>query len=261
MKVKNFQEVLSNNRFEFLLFALLLLLFDKIFVPDVNIYTTYIWPFNMIILGFAAVGIFKERFRYIIWIKNVLFILSVLIPLLFFTIVRNPVLVQSAFLVYTFYYTLIFIEVLYQIFRKSEATISVVYGSISGFLLLIVIAQFTFCWLNTTTQILSAGWCRKHSIYLQSVVLFQYGYDGYCGIWRHNTCFWRRTPYNYVFHHCWTILHGGTCRYYYLQIQPSEVEQRIEKLFIIIYKFARFLTFTISFHSLCNVIFILLRLS
>ena len=57
---------------------------------------------------------------------------------------RNPVLVQSAFLVYTFYYTLIFIEVLYQIFRKSEATISVVYGSISGFLLLIVIAQFTF---------------------------------------------------------------------------------------------------------------------
>ncbi|HQX45647.1 MAG TPA: ion channel, partial [Saprospiraceae bacterium] len=144
MKVKNFQEVLSNNRFEFLLFALLLLLFDKIFVPDVNIYTTYIWPFNMIILGFAAVGIFKERFRYIIWIKNVLFILSVLIPLLFFTIVRNPVLVQSAFLVYTFYYTLIFIEVLYQIFRKSEATISVVYGSISGFLLLIVIAQFTF---------------------------------------------------------------------------------------------------------------------
>ncbi|MBK7305495.1 MAG: hypothetical protein IPI90_20195 [Saprospiraceae bacterium] len=144
MKVKNFQEVLSVNRFEFLLFALLLLLFDKIFVPDVNIYTTYIWPFNMIILGFAAVGIFKERFRYIIWIKNVLFILSVLIPLLFFTIVRNPVLVQSAFLVYTFYYTLIFIEVLYQIFRKSEATISVVYGSISGFLLLIVIAQFTF---------------------------------------------------------------------------------------------------------------------
>ncbi|MBK7694472.1 MAG: hypothetical protein IPI30_09155 [Saprospiraceae bacterium] len=144
MKVKNFQEVLSVNRFEFLLFALLLLLFDKIFVPDVNIYTTYIWPFNMIILGFAAVGIFKERFRYIIWIKNVLFILSVLIPLLFVTIVRNPVLVQSAFLVYTFYYTLIFIEVLYQIFRKSEATISVVYGSISGFLLLIVIAQFTF---------------------------------------------------------------------------------------------------------------------
>lgn len=144
MKVKNFQEVLSDNLFEFLLFALLLLLFDKIFVPDANIYTTYIWPFNMIVLGFAAVGIFKERFRYIIWIKNVLFILSVLIPLLFVSIVRNPLLVQLAFLVYTFYYTLIFIEVLYQIFRKSVATISVVYGSISGFLLLIVIAQFTF---------------------------------------------------------------------------------------------------------------------
>ena len=144
MRGKRLQEILSDNRFELLLFALLLLLFDKIFVPDANIYTSYVWPINMIILGFAAAGIFKERVRYIVWLKNLLFILSVLIPLLFVVIVKIPFLVQLAFLVYTTYYTLIFIEVLYQIFRKSEATLSVILGSVSGFLLLIVIAQFTF---------------------------------------------------------------------------------------------------------------------
>ena len=43
-----------------------------------------------------------------------------------------------------FYYFLIFIEVLRQIFQKAETNISVVFGSISGYLLLVVMAQFTY---------------------------------------------------------------------------------------------------------------------
>jgi hypothetical protein len=49
------------------------------------------------------------------------------------------------------YYSIIFSEVLRQIFQRSEATVSVILGSVSGFLLMIVIAQFAFLQLEYAT--------------------------------------------------------------------------------------------------------------
>lgn len=131
-------------RYEVLLIALLLLLFDRIFFTNAQFYTSYVWPFNMIILGVASQLIFKERVSFFRWIKNVLFLLSVLIPLIFSFIVTNYLLVEFTFLVYVIYYTLIFTEVLRQIFQRSETNFSVIFGSVSGYLLLVVIAQFAF---------------------------------------------------------------------------------------------------------------------
>ncbi len=139
---------LHNFRFELLLAALLLLLFDKIFVADNDFFTRYVWPFNMIVLGLASVGIFKERNIWVQWLKNILFVISVLVPLFFARIVQFPVLTEAIFLTYTAYYALILVEVLRQIFQKSETTLSVVFGSVCGFLLLIVVALFIFLFLE-----------------------------------------------------------------------------------------------------------------
>lgn len=135
---------LHNYRLEFLTGALILLLFDKaLFINDV-FFTQYIWPFNMIVLGIASMGIFNETNKAVRWFKNVLFILSIIIPLLFAQIVQFKWLTEVAFIIYIVYYFLIFVEVLRQIFQKTETNLSVIFGSISGYLLLIVIAQFTY---------------------------------------------------------------------------------------------------------------------
>lgn len=139
---------LNNYRFEFLLAGLLMVLFNKAFFLDEHFYTTYMWPVNMVILGITSFGIFKERELWVRWIKNILFLCSVLIPIFFQYLFMNTMVVQLSFLVYTAWYTLIFVEVMRQIFQRSETTVSVVFGSISGFLLLIVITQFVFLQLE-----------------------------------------------------------------------------------------------------------------
>ena len=54
---KAVQNKLSTYRYEFLLFALLLLIFDKIFFLESEIYLRFVWPFNMIIISIACYGI------------------------------------------------------------------------------------------------------------------------------------------------------------------------------------------------------------
>lgn len=135
---------LHTYRFELLLIALTLLLFDKAFIPNHQFFTKVVWPFNMIILGITSFGIFNERVGIIKIAKNILFLFSIIIPLIFEFIVQSSVLTQLSFWIYIIYYCFIFIEILRQIFEKSESSISVIFGSVSGYLLLIVIAQFSF---------------------------------------------------------------------------------------------------------------------
>ncbi|MDX1902906.1 MAG: ion channel [Thermonemataceae bacterium] len=131
-------------RFEILLVALLLVLFDKIFFADAQFFTKYIWSANMIFLGLASIGIFKEQNFWLKWFRNILLLLTVLVPIFFGLIAQNKLLLELALAVYALYYSLILAEVLRQITKKSETDLSVIFGSISGFLLLIVIALFAF---------------------------------------------------------------------------------------------------------------------
>lgn len=138
------KQFLHNYRLELLLIALLLLLFDKAFFTNDAFFTKYVWPFNMVILGVASFGIFKERNNSIKLLKNTLFVSSILIPIFFSLIIINAKITQLSFVIYIAYYFLIFIEILRQIFQKAETNLSVVFGSVSGYLLLVVIAQFTY---------------------------------------------------------------------------------------------------------------------
>lgn len=132
-------------RFEFLLLSLCLVLFNKIFFPDQDVYVRYVWPVNMILLGLASRVIFKEEhIRFLRWSKNTLFLGSVLIPLFAGFVFSSKIWSITGILVYISYYIIILTEVLRQITRRGEINLSVILGSLCGYLLLIIIATFSF---------------------------------------------------------------------------------------------------------------------
>lgn len=140
--------LLHRVRFELLLGALLMVLFNKIFVPSQDIYIRYVWPVNMLLLGIASVGMFREQSLAMRIFKNILFLMSIMVPFFASTVFSNPVLSGISLVAYILYYLLIFAEVMRQITRRSEVTIGIVLGSICGYLLLVVIATFSFLLLE-----------------------------------------------------------------------------------------------------------------
>jgi hypothetical protein len=151
MNKKKVTQHISVYRFEFLLFALLMLLFDKIFFVDNVFYLSYIWPANMLVMGLASVGIFQERSKWLIVTKNVLFMATMCLPFLFAVYRSNPVFMAFLITIYISYYSLIFVETLRQITQRGEVTISVILGSFCGYLLLIMVCLFSLLLIEFNT--------------------------------------------------------------------------------------------------------------
>ena len=59
--MKSLQYFLNLHKYEILLIALIQHLFVGIFLKDMSFYTKVIWPINILILGFASVGVFIEK--------------------------------------------------------------------------------------------------------------------------------------------------------------------------------------------------------
>lgn len=135
---------LSIYRYEFLLTALLLLIFDKVFFPDNAIYLKYIWPLNMALVSAACFGIFTERTRAVKWVRNILSGISILMPFGFMLYSGELWFVQFLCLFFILYYVFIFAEVMYQITATAEVRINVIIGSFCGFMLLSMIALFAY---------------------------------------------------------------------------------------------------------------------
>lgn len=142
------KQFLYQYRFEFLLFALAMVIFNRIFVFDTTFYSQYIWPANMVLLGIVSMGIFHEKQKWIIGIENILFLGVVMVPFLSSEIFFSPVLAPSALIIYLLFNTLIFVEVMRQLIKPKEITASVIFGSLCGFLLLILISTFSYLLLN-----------------------------------------------------------------------------------------------------------------
>lgn len=135
---------MSIYRYEVLLIALLLLVFDKVFVSDKSFYLQWVWPFNMILLSLAGFGIFHERSKGVRYFRNIASVISIILPFIFLQLKINILFVQILICYFIFYYTFIFGEVLYQITRASEVRINVIIGSLSAYLLLSMMALFSF---------------------------------------------------------------------------------------------------------------------
>lgn len=140
------------KRFELILIALVIVIFNKIFFYSDDIYTKYVWPLNMILLGVVSWGVFRERNNTVKWMKNILFLMVVFIPFFSSYIFQQAALTSIALLSYMGFYLLIFIELMRQLIQKDEITESVIFGSLSGFLLLIIVSSFSFLLIDFVDQ-------------------------------------------------------------------------------------------------------------
>lgn len=145
--MKNKQNVhykLAKYRYEFLLVALLLLIFDKIFFPNNDIYLKFIWPLNMLIISIASFGIFVEHNKQVKTIRNILSIISISMPFGYIFLSQYFWFIQILTIFFIVYYCFIFSEVMYQITMTKEVRINVIIGSFCGYMLLSMIALFAY---------------------------------------------------------------------------------------------------------------------
>lgn len=144
MRGKQIYFKLSSHRFEFLLIALLLLIFDKIFFVDNAFYLKFVWPLNMVLISIACYGIFIEHNKTLKILQNILSLVSISMPFAFMFLGSHFWFLQSLTLFFIFYYCFIFAEVMFQITSADEVRINVIIGSFCGYMLLSMIALFTY---------------------------------------------------------------------------------------------------------------------
>lgn len=132
----------GRRKYEVLLVALLQHLFIGIFISDHANYRDIIWPINMFLLGLACTGIFMGKNKWKGWIKNLLFILVVLLPI-GLSFVQD---VKSYFdilnIVYVVFFSFIFYEVVKFLVKPSYIDTDVISAAACGYFLLIEISVF-----------------------------------------------------------------------------------------------------------------------
>jgi hypothetical protein len=135
--------------FEFLLFSLLMVLFNKIFVPSEQIYTAYIWPINMIILGLGSIAIYKNPYKIARIIFYLMFGGVAVTPFFAYGIFSNWLLSVFDTLIYITFYLMLFVELIRLITRADQVTLNVILGAVCGYLTLAVVMIFSFLLLET----------------------------------------------------------------------------------------------------------------
>jgi voltage-gated potassium channel len=144
MGKENLKAKLDTYRYEFLLVALLLLIFDKVFFIDNRLFLKYAWPFNMVVIAIACFGIFIERSKKVKIVRNIFSIVAISMPFTFAVFVNSSWFLYLLTYFFIVYYIFIFTEVMYQITQNREIRLNVIIGSFCGYMLLSMIALFTY---------------------------------------------------------------------------------------------------------------------
>jgi hypothetical protein len=135
---------LKTYRYEFLVAALVLLIFDKIFFTNSDFYLRYVWPANMVVIAIACYGMFVDQSKWIKCIRNLMSVIGILMPFGFLRWSAEKWFVEFLTLFYIGYYTFVFWEVMRQITSAKEVRLNVVIGSFCGYLLLSLVALFAY---------------------------------------------------------------------------------------------------------------------
>jgi len=132
----------DRRKYELVLVALLQHLFIGIFIRDHQYYRDVIWPINMFLLGLACTGLFMGKNRWKGWIKNLLFILVVLLPtgISFAPDVRAYFEILNV--IYVVFFCFIFYEVLKFLVKPSYIDSDMISAAACGYFLLIEISVF-----------------------------------------------------------------------------------------------------------------------
>ena len=148
MKKTALHSNLDTYRYEFLLAALLLLIFDKIFFTNNEIYLRWIWPANMVIIALACFGIFIEKNKRIQAWRNLLGVMGLSMPFAFLMWSRYLLFMEFLTLFYIVYYSFIFWEVMRQITAAKEVRLNVVIGSFCGYMLLSLVNLYSYIFIE-----------------------------------------------------------------------------------------------------------------
>jgi hypothetical protein len=174
MKNSHFHIKLSEFRFEFLLVALMMLIFNKIFISDNETYLRYIWPLNMVLISVASYGMFVEHSKPKKVLRNVLAACSIAMPFLFIKFGGSLIFLRFLSIFFVIYYSFIFSEVMYQITRAREVRLNVIIGSFCGYMLLSMIALFSYLIIELNTSGSFEGISRVSSLIYNELSYFSF---------------------------------------------------------------------------------------
>ncbi|WP_018619720.1 potassium channel family protein [Spirosoma luteum] len=132
------------RKYELLLCALLQHLFIGIFLSDLPAYTKIIWPINMAVLGIFSTGVFIGKSRHKIILRNILFVLTILLPLALTYATDFLTVMLLLNVTYVVFFIFIFIEISRFLVKPGYIDIDIISASACGYLLLIEISVFLF---------------------------------------------------------------------------------------------------------------------
>jgi hypothetical protein len=98
----------------------------------------------MIVIAIASYGIFSEHNKTVSLLRKIFGGISVSMPFLFLAFNKDPIFLRFLTLFFILYYAFIFSIVLYQIALTKEVRLNVVLGSFCGYLLLSMVALFSY---------------------------------------------------------------------------------------------------------------------
>jgi hypothetical protein len=149
MNVKIF---LQKRKYELLLLALVQHLYIGIFVTNMPFYIGVLWPVNMVILGLASIGVFLEKGRLKVLIKNILTAIVIAFPVLLPFFKDEPLFMSLLNISYVLFYLFIFLEVLKFLLRPGYINRDIISAAACGFFLLLETFVFLFqIWVYADT--------------------------------------------------------------------------------------------------------------
>ncbi|MDX2134219.1 MAG: potassium channel family protein [Saprospiraceae bacterium] len=141
------QQFLYHHKYEVLLVALLQHLFIGMFFFHLPTYSNALMTFNMSVVGVASLGVFAGRSRYTKGLRNLLFVLILLITISDGIWRSHPPFMIAFSGVYGLFFALIFREVMRFLFRPGYINQDVLLASLCGYFLLIEVSAFVLMML------------------------------------------------------------------------------------------------------------------
>ena len=133
---------LHTYKYEILLIALAQHLFMGVLMTDMDFYTKFIWPVNMIILGVASTSVFIEKGKWKNNIQKLLFLLVLALPIGLPFFKDNLTYFLFLNVAFVIFYLFIFIEVLRFLIKPSYINSDIISAAACGYFLLIEISTF-----------------------------------------------------------------------------------------------------------------------
>ncbi|GGF51807.1 hypothetical protein GCM10011339_45490 [Echinicola rosea] len=124
-------------------------------------------------LGLASVGVFKEKGRWKIIIKNTLLLVVIILPVLHPFLKDHVLFMQVLSLLYVSFFSLIFWEVMKFLIRPSYVNADIIFAAGCGYFLLVEISAFLllFMYYNHPGSIANVDASQVASTYIDLVYL------------------------------------------------------------------------------------------